>query len=125
MLGEHPIDVVLLATDLEESKEFYAGKLGLEILNESEDAITYKCGGDSQLAVTKSTTGTADEQTQAGWRVEDLAAEIAELRSRGVEIQEYDMPGLKTVDGVADLGFALMAWIVDPHKNALAIMQLN
>ena len=125
MLGDHPIDVVLLATDLETSKDFYAGKLGLEILNESEEAITYKCGGDSQLAVTKSTTGTADEQTQAGWRVTDLGAELAELRSRGVEIQEYDMPGLKTVDGVADIGFALMAWIVDPHRNALAIMQLK
>jgi catechol 2,3-dioxygenase-like lactoylglutathione lyase family enzyme len=125
MLGEHPIDVVLLATDLESSKQFYAGKLGLEILNESEEEITYKCGGHSRLAVTKSTTGTADEQTQAGWRVDDLDAELAELRSRGVEIQEYDMPGLKTVDGVADLGFALMAWIIDPHRNALAIMQLN
>jgi catechol-2,3-dioxygenase len=125
MLGDHPIDVVLLATDLESSKQFYAGKLGLEILNESEEAITYKCGGDSQLAVTKSTTGTADEQTQASWRVDDLAAELAELRSRGVEIQEYDMPGLKTVGGVADLGFALMAWIVDPHRNALEIMQLK
>ena len=94
-------------------------------MNESEEEITYKCGGDSQLAVTKSTTGTADEQTQAGWRVDDLAAELAELRSRGVEIQEYDIPGLKTVDGVADLGFALIAWIVDPHRNALAITQLK
>ena len=125
MLGEHPIDVVLLATDLESSKQFYAGKLGLEILSESEEEITYKCGGDSRLVVTKSTTGTADEQTQAGWRVDDLAAELAALRSRGVEIQEYDIPGLKTVDGVADLGFALMAWILDPHRNALAIMQLR
>lgn len=124
MLGDHPIDVVLLATDLETSREFYAGKLGLEILTESDDEITYKCGGDSRLAVTKSTTGTADEQTQAGWRVSDLDAELAELRSRGVEIQEYDMPGLKTVDGVADLGFARMAWIVDPHRNALAILEL-
>ena len=125
MLGDHPIDVVLLATDLETSKPFYAGKLGLEILIENEEEIAYKCGGDSQLAVTKSTTGTADEQTQAGWRVDDLDAEIAELRSRGVEIQEYDMPGLKTVEGVADLGFARVAWIVDPHKNALRIVQLK
>ena len=125
MLGEHPIDVVLLATDLESSKDFYAGKPGLEILSESEEGITYKCGGDSRLAVTKSTTGTADEQTQAGWRVDDLDAELAELRSRGVEIQEYDTPELKTVDGIADLGFARTAWIVDPHKNALSILQLR
>ena len=125
MLGEHPIDPVLLATDLETSKEFYAGKLGLEILNESEEAIVYRCGEGSQLAVTKSTVGTADEQTQAGWRVTDLAEELEQLRARGVEIQDYDMPGLKTVDGVADLDFALMAWIVDPHGNALSIMQLR
>ena len=125
MLGEHPMDVVLLATDLESSKEFYAGKLGLEILDENEEAITYRCGGESQLVVTKSTTGTADEQTQAGWRVDDLAAELTELRSRGVAIQEYDMPGLKTVDGVADVGFALIAWIVDPHGNALGITQMK
>jgi catechol 2,3-dioxygenase-like lactoylglutathione lyase family enzyme len=125
MLGDHPIDVILLATDLEESKEFYAGKLGLEILRESEAEIVYKCGGDSLLAVTKSTVGTADEQTQAGWRVDDLAAELAELRSRGVEIQDYDTPELKTEDGVADLGFALVAWIIDPHKNALGITQLK
>jgi len=125
MLGDHPIDVVLLATDLKSSKEFYAGKLGLEIVNEDDDAIVYKCGGDSQLSITKSTTGTADEQTQASWRVSDLDAELAELRSRGVEIQEYDMPGLTTTDGVADIGFARVAWIVDPHKNALGIMQLK
>jgi hypothetical protein len=82
-------------------------------------------GGDSRLTITRSTTGTSDEQTQAGWRVKDLAAEIAERRSRGVAIQDYDMPGLKTEDGIADLGFALMAWIIDPHKNALAIVRLK
>jgi catechol 2,3-dioxygenase-like lactoylglutathione lyase family enzyme len=125
MLGEHPIDVILLATDLAESKDFYAGKLGLEILRESEEEVVYKCGGDSRLAVTKSTTGTADEQTQAGWRVEDLDAELAELRSRGVEIQEYDTPDLKTEDGILDIGFARIAWIVDPHKNTLGILQVK
>lgn len=125
MLGNHPIEVVLLATDLDESKDFYAGKLGLEILSESPEAITYKCGSDSQLAVTMSTVGTADEQTQASWRVDDLDAELAELRERGVEIQEYDTPELKTEDGVADIGFARIAWIVDPHKNTLAIMQVK
>jgi len=57
--------------------------------------------------------------------VPDLKAELAELRSRGVEVEEYDIPGLKTGDGIADIGFAWMAWIVDPGKNALAIMQLK
>ena len=125
MLGEHPVHVVLLSLNLAETKAFYHDQLGLQVLDENEEAITFRCGGQSSIAVTKSTVGTSDEQTQAGWFVPDLEAELAELRSRGVAIQEYDMPGLKTTDGVADLGFALAAWIVDPHKNALGILQLK
>jgi catechol 2,3-dioxygenase-like lactoylglutathione lyase family enzyme len=125
MLGEHPITPVLLAKDLAAAREFYHDRLGLEILTESDDAIVFKCGGGTHLDVTKSTVGTTDEQTQASWQVQDLRAEVAELRSRGVEVQEYDMPGLKTEDGIADLGFAWMAWIIDPGGNALAMMQLK
>src|SRR5215468_4733127 len=125
MLGEHPIHPVLLATDLATAKDFYYGKLGLEILDESEAAIVFGCGSGTQLAVTKSTTGTADTQTQAGWTVKDIRAEVAELRSRGVKVEEYDLPGLKTQDGVADIGFAWAAFIVDPGKNALGILQIK
>jgi catechol 2,3-dioxygenase-like lactoylglutathione lyase family enzyme len=125
MLGEHPITPVLLAKDLAAAREFYHDRVGLEILTEGDDAIVFKCGGGTHLDVTKSTVGTADEQTQASWQVQDLRAEVAELRSRGVEVQDYDMPGLRTEDGIADLGFAWMAWVIDPGGNALAIMQLK
>jgi len=125
MLGEHPIHPVLLATDLAAAKDFYHTKLGLEILSENEDAIVLRCGAGTQLDVTRSTTGTADTQTQASWMVKDVRAEVAELRSRGVKVEDYDMPGLKTEDGIAGLGFAWAAWIVDPGKNALGILQLK
>ena len=125
MLGEHPITPVLLAKDLAATREFYHDRLGLEILTENEDAIVFNCGGGTHLDVTKSTIGTADEQTQASWQVTDIRAEVADLRARGVKVEDYDMPGLKTEDGIADLGFAWMAWIIDPGKNALAIMQLK
>ncbi len=123
MLGDHPIQVVLLATDLQASREFYVQKVGLEIVRESEDAVWFKCGSEGRLSISASTTVTADEQTQATWRVEDLASELAELRSRGLEILEYDTPGLKTKDGIADVGHALAAWFVDPGKNSLSILQ--
>ncbi len=125
MLGEHPITPVLLAKDLSAAREFYHDKLGLEILSENEDAIVFKCGGGTHLDVTSSTVGTADEQTQASWQVQDIHAEVAELRARGVRVEDYDMPGLKTDDGVADIGFAWAAWITDPGKNALGILQIK
>jgi catechol 2,3-dioxygenase-like lactoylglutathione lyase family enzyme len=123
MLGDHPIEPILLATDLKASRNFYVEKVGLEIESESENAVTFRCGGGSRLTVSASTTGTADEQTQAAWRVDDLASELAELRARGVEIMEYDTTELKTVDGIVDTGDALHAWFVDPGKNALGVDQ--
>ena len=60
MLGAHPIYPVLLATDLAVTREFYHDRLGLEILNENEDALTFGCGAGTQFSVTKSTVGTAD-----------------------------------------------------------------
>jgi catechol 2,3-dioxygenase-like lactoylglutathione lyase family enzyme len=125
VLGDHRIHPVLLATDLAAARDFYHDQRGLEILSESEAAITFGCGGGTQLSVTKSTTGTADTQTQASWYVTDLRAEVAELRLRGVKVEDYDLPGLQTHDGIADIGFAWAAWIIDPGNNALGILQVK
>lgn len=124
MLAESPIHPVLLATNLDAARTFYNEKLGLPILVErGDEAIEFACGGNTKLVITKSTTGTADSQTQVGWTVSDLERELDDVRSRGVRVEEYDMPGLKTENGIADFGFARMAWVVDPGGNALAIIE--
>ena len=125
MLADHPIDVMILATDLGVAREFYGDRIGLEVLIESDEFLTLKCGGDSRLVVTRSATGTGEPQTKASWRVNDLAAEVAELRSRGVAVEQYDEPGLNSVDGIADVGFALAAWLVDPHGNSIGLLQFK
>jgi catechol-2,3-dioxygenase len=125
MLAKNPIDVMLLGTDLGVAKEFYGEKVGLEVLLESDDFVTFRCGGDSRLVVTKSTSGTSEAQTKASWRVDDIAAEVSELRSRGVEICEFDEEWLKTVDGVADVGFALAAWFIDPSGNNIGLLEFE
>lgn len=125
MLAEDPIDVMLLATDLGIAKDFYGARLGLEVLIESDDFLTFKCGGDSRLVITKSSAGNSEDQTKASWRVRDLPAAVADLRSRGVQVIDYDEPSLKTVDGVADVGFALTAWFTDPSGNTIGLMQFK
>jgi catechol-2,3-dioxygenase len=125
VLADQPIDPMILATDLGVAREFYGDRIGLEVLLESEDFLTFRCGRDSRLVVTRSTSGTSESQPKASWRVSDLAAEVADLRSRGVELEEYDGPGLKTVDGIADVGFALAAWLIDPHGNSIGLLQFK
>ena len=125
MLSNYPIDVVLLARDLAAAKDFYANQIGLPVLSETEGGVTFQCGGDSQLVVTKSSVGTKDEQTQAAFRVADVRAGVSDLRQRGVKIEDYDLPGLQTHGGIADIGFAWMAWFLDPAKNCVGLIQLK
>ena len=126
MLGDHLVFPILLSKDLSKTRAFYHDILGLEILREDPERIIFRCGAGSQLAVTLSTTGTADMQTQLAWRVPDIHAELADLRARGLKIEAYDAPDPKTdAEGIADMGYAWAAWIIDPSGNALALLQVK
>ena len=124
VLNDSIVFPILLSRDLEASRAFYAGLLGLEIARENPgDRIVFRTGGGTQVAVTLSTVGTADSQTQMAWRVPDIGAAVAELRAMGVRIEDYVAPDPVTVDGVADMGHSWAAWFYDPHGNCLAVVQ--
>jgi catechol 2,3-dioxygenase-like lactoylglutathione lyase family enzyme len=123
MLSDHPVFPILLSTDMEASRVFYRDILGLELLREDPDRLVFRCGGGTQLVITSSTIGTSDTQTQMAWRVPDVRAALADLRARGVHIEEYEAPDPVTVDGVADMGHSWAAWFVDPSGNVLAVVQ--
>ena len=124
MLADHPVFPILLATDLEASRAFYRDTLGLEIIREDpDDRIVFRCGGGTQISVTKSTVGTSDTQTQLAWRVPDIRVAVAELQERGVRIEEYVAPDPVTTDGIADMGHSWAAWFIDPSRNVLSVVQ--
>lgn len=124
MLSDYPVFPILLSTDLDASRTFYRDVLGLEILREDrDDRIVFRTGGGTQIVVTKSTVGTSDTQTQMAWRVPDIHAALADLRARGVRIEEYVAPDPVTTDGIADMGHSWAAWFIDPSRNVLAVVQ--
>ena len=92
----------LPAQDLERARRFYAEKLGLEPAEERPGGLRYRCG-NSYFVLFTSAGAPSGTHTQMGWEVDDLATVVAELRGRGVVFEEYDLPGLKTVDGIADI----------------------
>lgn len=123
MLSARPVLPILLATDLAASRAFYEDKLGLVVETASDEAVTYLLAGESRLRLTASTEGTKDSQTQAAFLVDDVRAAVTELRERGVTFEEYDNDEVKTEDGVADQGEALVAWVTDPGGNVVGIEQ--
>ena len=48
-------------------------------------------------------------ESAAHFVVDDVAATMRELRGRGVEFDEFDLPELQTTDGVATVGDAIAA----------------
>ena len=123
MLSDHPVFPILLSTDLDASREFYHGTLGLPILREDpSDRIIFGSAGGT-LVVTSSTIGTKDTQTQMAWRVPNISAALEDLRSRGVRIEEYEAPDPVTHDGIADMGHSWAAWFTDPSGNVLAVVE--
>jgi catechol 2,3-dioxygenase-like lactoylglutathione lyase family enzyme len=123
MLSDHPVFPILLSTDMAASRAFYHEVLGLEIVSEDDERILLRCGGGTGLLISRSTIGTADTQTQVAWRVPDLRAALADLRARGVRIEEYQPPDPLTLDGVADMGHSWAAWFIDPSGNVLSVIQ--
>jgi len=124
MLSDYPVFPILLSTDLDATRTFYHDVLGLEIAREDPgDRIVFRTGNGTQIAVTLSTTGTSDTQTQMAFRVPDIHAAVAEVRALGVRIEEYEAPDPVTSDGIADMGHSWAAWFVDPSRNVLALVQ--
>jgi len=124
VLNDSVVFPILLSRDLDATMAFYRDTLGLEVARvDPGDRIVFRCGNGSQVAVTKSTIGTKDSQTQLAWRVPDIHAAVAELRTLGVRIEEYEAPDPVTHDGIADMGHSWAAWFIDPSGNVLAVVE--
>jgi catechol 2,3-dioxygenase-like lactoylglutathione lyase family enzyme len=130
MLAHSNVATRLPAQDLSRARRFYAEKLGLEPAEERPGGLLYHCGAGS-FALFQSAGAASGTHTQMGWEVEDLAATTAVLRSRGVVFEEYDLPGIETRDGVADIVGNYPskgrgergAWFRDSEGNLLGIGQ--
>jgi catechol 2,3-dioxygenase-like lactoylglutathione lyase family enzyme len=123
MLADFPSIPILLSTDMAASKRFYQDTLGLPLLDETDERLVFKCGGDTRLIISRSTVGTSDTQTQMVWRVPDIHAALEDLRARGVRIEEYTEPDPVTTDGIADMGHSWAAWFIDPSRNVLSVIE--
>ncbi len=125
MLSNAPVTPTLPATDIERAKKFYTEKLGLKqsATQVPADSAMFECGNGSMLFIYQRPPSPA-QHTLANFDVKDLEAEMTELRGRGVVFEEYDMPGLKTVNGVATMGNYKSAWFKDSEGNILALGQM-
>lgn len=131
LLGAGAVATRLPAKDLQRARAFYAEKLGLEPSEEREGGLLYRCSR-GEFALFESAGAPSGLHTQMAWDVDDIEATVAELRSRGVVFEELSLPGLTTVDGIAEVSGNYpskggvgerAAWFRDSEGNLLGIGQ--
>lgn len=131
LLRSSRIATRLPAVDLRRARVFYAEKLGLEPVEERPGGLLYRCAS-GEFALFESSGSSSGTFTQMAFDVDDLDAVVAELRTRGVTFEEYDLPGLTTADGIADVEGNYpskggkgerAAWFRDSEGNILGIGQ--
>jgi predicted enzyme related to lactoylglutathione lyase len=122
MLKNAPIRVYIPVSDLARARSFYEGKVGLVPKEEYAGGVIYECGGSEAFMYPTSNAGTS-QASQAFWSVDDVEAEVTELKARGVVFEEYDMPGITMENSIASGGGARTAWFKDTEGNILAVSQ--
>lgn len=129
ILARSDTQVRLPAQDLERARRFYAEKLGLRPVEERDGGLRYRCGSTlfSLFASAGEPSGT---HTQMAWKVDDIEATVAELRGRGLELEQY--PGIETRDGIMDIAGTYPSeggvgeravWFLDSEGNVIGIGQ--
>lgn len=123
MLAAARIGANVPVSSLDEAVSFYEGKLGLTLF-ERDDELHYARfagAGETKLGVYESATAGQARHTLASFVVDEVREAVAGLKANGVVFEEYDLPGMKTEDGVATVGNTRVAWLKDPDGNILEI----
>ncbi len=121
MLSDASVTTMLPVKDMARARAFYEGFLGLKPGGFKPDGkFVYTVGG-STLALFPKPEGTKADHTAISFRVDDIAASIEEMQRAGVTFEDYDFPGLKTVNHVCVLGAEKAAWFKDTEGNYLCI----
>jgi catechol 2,3-dioxygenase-like lactoylglutathione lyase family enzyme len=121
MLSDSTVTTMLPVKDMQRARAFYEGRLGLKPGGFRPDGKFVYAVGGSTLALFPKPEGTKADHTAISFRVGDIGASIEELKRAGVVFEDYDFPGLKTVDHVCVLGAEKAAWFKDTEGNYLCI----
>ena len=123
MLQQSPMYSYIPVKDVSRARRFYEDKLGFKPGEEIDGGITYKFGDHTACFLYPTKNAGTSKASQAFWQVKDVEREVAELKKRGVEFEDYDEPGMKTENNISTAGGAKAAWFKDTEGNILAVVQ--
>jgi predicted enzyme related to lactoylglutathione lyase len=125
MLSSSRVEANIPAGDLKRARDFYATVLGLTPTREIDGVqLTYRTDGGTTFNVYVTSFAGQAGHTIAQWHVDDLEAEVRDLKAKGVTFEVYDLPGARWDGEIASLeGMGRAAWFKDSEGNTLCLDQ--
>lgn len=123
MLQNHPLYAYFPAIDVARARKFYEGTLGFVAGEEQAGGVTYRFGGGTACFLYPTPNAGTSKASQAFWQVEDIEREVADLKTRGVAFEHYDLPEAAWNGDIMTAGGAKAAWFKDTEGNILAVIQ--
>lgn len=113
--------------DIQKAKQFYGETLGLDVA-ETPEGLELNIAGNTPVFVYPSQNYTPPKHTVLNFLVEDIESAVDELTRRGVRMEQYDLPDIKTDErGIfrGDSGPRAIAWFKDPAEHVLSVLQVD
>ena len=123
MLSNIDSHTMIAAADLNRARQFYEGTLGLTCTQSVQGLLVFSGPKGSRFHLFASPLAGTAKNSVMGWEVADLVSEVSNLKSRGVQFEEYDVPNFKTVDSVVTMPTGYSAWFKDSEGNMLGLVQ--
>jgi len=123
MLSSCRVHTTLPTADIERLRAWYEGTLGLTPMAIRPNAVLYETTPGSVFAISRGSVLSSSTHTQMAFTVDDVDAEVADLKARGVVFEDYESP--RTEGGIATIGPGRAAWFKDPDGNLLAVLQFD
>ena len=124
MLSNSALHPTIPAVDIKRARKFYENKLGLKVLKtDPSPGITFEAGEGTTLYVFQREATKADH-TVVSFKVEDVEAQVSELKDKGIEFEDVEIPGMETSNGITTMGDIKAAWFKDTEGNILAVTNM-
>jgi predicted enzyme related to lactoylglutathione lyase len=123
MLRDFPMYAYIPASDLARARQFYETKVGLRPKQESNGGVVYEFAGGTACFLYPTPNAGTSRASQAFWSVKDVDSLVRALKARGVQFEDYDLPGEKSAEGAITAGGAKAAWFRDSEGNIMALIE--
>lgn len=124
MLSSAPVYPTLAVKDMDAATAFWVDKLGFRVRESTPDGgVVLEAGEGSRLSLYPSQFAGTNKATACAFDVTDIEQSVRDLRTRGIEFEEYDLPQMKTVNGIASTDDGRGAWFTDPDGNIIGVFQ--